>query len=447
MKGRVPFQKAWPLLLLVLLGLAGCGGGGGGGQAGRGSGDLNISVRFDPATRNVPGYADRVRVTITLQGATTPLDPRVISRASDDGGLVNLRLESLPSGRHTIRAEALSPEPDSKVVAIAPPAGFVINPGETTPIIFSTNLATTIDRLSIDNAEQLNNPGIDVTGGSVQLGVRALSATDEVLLVNPGNGFRWTIDNSTVAEITEGGLLTPVGDGLTAVRVELPTSDGSERTSTPLRVVGPRGEAGFTIEWGAVTINKDIEGFIKGITARLFRNNIEIASANFNRGGRTDAFSQLVKFPGDFPYGANYELRLEGRNRSNTIIARASLADFIVPLDTNNPRIVSTIPNDLARLVFVRGEGGGIGGAELEDGESFDLSVNQTATFRLNGRTVGGQTILSHQDIRVVGSDPNIITVTDSSDKVEVRGVASGTATITASTDGGPSATLTVRVP
>lgn len=437
----------WAAATVVAVMLGGCAGSGADGDS-RAPGDVEMKIRFDAVARNVPGYADRVRVTITLQGSSQPEPPRIVSRPGDAGGEATLRIESVPVGRHLVRVEALTPEPDSRVVALTPNVGFLVQSNRSTTLIFSNDLTSTIGTLVIDEAASLADPGIDVSQESVQLGASArnIDDPDEILLQTPGKGFRWSIGDRSVAEITEDGVLTPIGDGSTTVTVRLGTPSGEIEATTPLRITGPRGTAGLAIEWGAVTINKDVPGYIKGITAKLVRNNVEVASATFNRAGNNNAHTATVTFPGDFPFGADYELRLEGKNRDNVVIAAATLTGVVIPFDENNPRLVSTLVDTISKLVFVRSDAGSIGGDEFENGSTMNLSVNAKATLRCQARNAGNVTVLRHIDIQVESTDPSIVSVEDNSDRADVTGVAPGTAQVRGITDGGPSITITVIV-
>lgn len=433
----------WLFLLAVAVFLGGCAGSSdNGGPTGPGS--LLASAVFDPIDRNLPGYAASLRLTITLQGSSTNLDPVLIARPGDDGGEASQTISNLPAGRHILQAEALSN--DGRVVAVAQNVGFLIRSQETTPLRFSSGLASTIDRVEIDNAEQLENPGIDVSMPPTQLGCRAVDRNGDVLLINPGNGFRWSCDNDAVAEITVGGVITPIGAGTANLTVQLQTSDGLKRKTVPLRVTGPTGLAGFKVEWGPVTVNKSVPGYVKSLVATLIRNGVTLGTATINRRAGNDAYFEDATFPGEFAAGTNYRIEIQARNRSEGIVGTATLTNVIVPFSQENAQLVSTLNAPIDQLVIFQSDQSGIGtGRQLQNGETVTMNVGQTLRFRGEGRR-GGIPSLSHQDIAFTVPLNSQIRLTDARAECTIEALASGSVTVTATADGGPSATMVIQV-
>lgn len=429
------------LAALQLVVLGGCGGSDGAATPDQGS--LVVSAIFDPIAKNVPGYADHVRLTITLEGQKNPLAPKEIQRPGDSGGTGTLKLTGLPAGRHVVKVEALTS--DDKVVAISPNVGFLIRKGLETELTVSSSLNTTVDRISIDNAAELFNPGVPVDKPPFQLGARALDDKDVVLLQNPGNGFKWSCDNNAVATITEGGVLKPEGNGTANITVTLDTPSGVKTATAKLKVTGPVGDAGFVVQWGPVNLNKSVPGYVKGVTATLLRNNVELITNNFNRQGRTDAFDLTAIFTGQYGYGNNYQIRIEGKSRENNVTQVVVLDNVTVPFDSNNPPTVSDL-GGVATVVLIRTDTIGIG-QRLEEGEVVELKVGDTMKLRAQGETAAGTPVIGHADIAVLGPPSNdVISVSDQANEATVTANGVGTATITATADGGPTMTITVNV-
>jgi hypothetical protein len=442
-------MKRLTLLILTLtvlcLALIGCGGSGSDDASSRGPGSLEITAVFEPASRDLPGYANRLRLTITLQGSSVPLDPIFIQRTGDAGGPATINLATVPSGRHLIVPEALSES--GQVVAVAPPLNVFVVSGRVTRLRISSGLSSTIDRVAVDDAAALENPGLDVSDPPRQLGARALSSDGTVLLQNPGNGFVWSCDNPAVATITPGGIITAVGAGTANLTVSLRTPEGQKSSRTPLRVNGPVGAASFIVEWGAVNVNKAIPGYVKGITATLSRNGVNLATATFNRQNRLDAFDLTATFPGEFAAGDNYRIEITGTNRSNQTVGTATLTNVVVPFNSSNPSRVAVLTGGIDVVKMFRTDtGGGFGiGDELDEGATVTIRVGGTFRIRTEGQRAGIPA-LTHQDIAVTTGDAGVASVSDTRTEATITGVAPGTTVILVTADGGPSTFLNVVV-
>ena len=195
MKGR------WLLALAAIC--AGCGGGGGGGGAG--SGGIKVTAAFDPYTRTVPGYADRLEVILTpppgvvLPPGTSNLAN--LTRANPEFTFSGL-VPSTLNYRLDMRAFTESAVVGTAIV-VTPVAG-----GQTATVDVSNNLTTTISKIDVTGPQFATNSWL-------QMSATAKNAFNQVLFT--GAGFSWGATDPTVISVDATGRMTGLQRGYTNV--------------------------------------------------------------------------------------------------------------------------------------------------------------------------------------------------------------------------------------
>jgi hypothetical protein len=184
-------EKLLRWTVLFLLGLAGCGGGGGP----SGPGAIKVTAAFDPYTRTVPGYADRLEVTI-LAPPGTVLPPGTPNLANLTRTSTQFTFSNLPAAKgYQLTMRAFT---EGAVVGTALTV-LDVNAGQTATLDASNNLTTTIARIDVTGPQF-------ATANWLQMAATAKNAAGQVLF--SGEGFSWgAMDPSIVAVDSEGRML------------------------------------------------------------------------------------------------------------------------------------------------------------------------------------------------------------------------------------------------
>ncbi len=223
--------------LLFAFVLVGCGGGGGGSSSGR----LTVVADFADPTREVPGYADTLRVSVTPPaGVSLPANlqsPFLLTRASATRVLGNLTPSALP---YLLDMEALT---DGAVVGVAQRSVFV-TAGSSQEIDVSANLQSEIASVEIEGPTHVT------VEHNVQYTAFAKDAGGLTLF--SGAGFAWTSTNPLVLIVDEDtGFAIPRGPGTVTVRATL---KGTALFATLVVDVVVGDEVGITIDPPAAVV-------------------------------------------------------------------------------------------------------------------------------------------------------------------------------------------------
>ncbi len=223
--------------LALALALVGCGGGGGGSSVGR----LTVTADFADPTREVPGYADTLRVTVTppagvsLPGSLT--NPFLLTRASASRVLSGLVPNASP---YAFDMEALT---DGIVVGTVQRSVFV-TAGMSQEIDVSAFLQSEIASVEVEGTTSAT------VGNNVQYTAHAKNSTGQTLF--SGAGFAWTSTNPLVLIIdADTGFAIPRAPGTVTVRATL---KGTTVSGTLQVDVALGGEIGVTIDPPAAVV-------------------------------------------------------------------------------------------------------------------------------------------------------------------------------------------------
>jgi hypothetical protein len=188
--------------------LCSCGGSSGGGVK---KGSVSIVSEFAPPTREVPGYADTLRVLVTPP-PNVALPPGVASQFD------------LARGDQTRLLAGLTPSDvpyrfDMQALTDGVPVGYairtlIVGPGSSQEIDVSANLQSEIDSIFIEGDPNL------VLDQNTQFTAHARNSAGQTLF--SGAGFQWvSTDPQTVLVDAETGLAIPRALGNCAVRATL----------------------------------------------------------------------------------------------------------------------------------------------------------------------------------------------------------------------------------
>lgn len=213
MRSRSPFVF-WFLLLcgalaFGLLPLTGCGSAGGTSATVNTVGRAQLTFRWpERTTRLIPFASNSIRVRLVAENRL--LGEALLVRPTN-GGLATTSFDRLPVGSVTVEATAY-PDADGSGVAQAT--------AQTTATIVANQiaevrltLASTIDRVEVSPS----TASLDV-GQTVQLTATAKNATGETVLTAL-SAFTYTADNTAVATVAAGGLVTAAGAGTANITV------------------------------------------------------------------------------------------------------------------------------------------------------------------------------------------------------------------------------------
>lgn len=211
------------LLTISGLFLNGCGSAGGTMSSPTASvGRARLTIRWPSRTdtRLIPFAANSIHVRLTNADGSRLFGDSLLVRPAD-GGPAAVSFERLPIGPLTVTATAY-PGNDGSGVGQA-------TAQTTTDIVanqiaeFRLTLASTIDHLEVSPTT-----ASVTTGETVQITATAKSAAGEVVLTDSST-FTYTSDNTAVATVAPGGLVTATGAGTTNITV---TETESGKTGT-----------------------------------------------------------------------------------------------------------------------------------------------------------------------------------------------------------------------
>ena len=212
-------------------------------------GDISLTILslWESATRDVPGYADELRVTVKAPEGVllfiTP-NPFVLTRAAPVNALTGLMHDVEP---YTVSMEALT---DGVVVGTAA-RNVVITDGENMEIDVSANLDTSIASIEVEGASVLE------TGESSQFIAHAKDSQGTTLFSSPG--FTFVSNNPSVLSIDlDTGLATANAGGIAIVVATLTGTSLSDQMGV---TVGSASKITFTSRrdgnWEIYLMNDD----------------------------------------------------------------------------------------------------------------------------------------------------------------------------------------------
>ncbi|MCS7264159.1 MAG: carboxypeptidase-like regulatory domain-containing protein [Armatimonadetes bacterium] len=198
----------WFVWILALMTLMGCGGGI---VQKVSSGLLTVVVRFPPQ-RAIPPEAQRVRVQVTGQGLTQPLE-QIAERPYPEGGEVRVIFRNVPVGPKTVSATAEDRYGTHRAIGTAE-TNIIANQTTTVAIELAlTNLASVVGRIINIRTGQ---PAVNVT---IRLGDRqGVSQTDGNFVVTnvPEGSHTLTVSSpeyrSYSKDVTVSVPLTDLGE-------------------------------------------------------------------------------------------------------------------------------------------------------------------------------------------------------------------------------------------
>ena len=238
------------LLAIVLLALFGCGGGGGGGHASSGTGGSGVSTVAGASFQ----IAWPARSKAIAAGSTSAQSARVVLAAAS------------ASGADVTVAVVRDANPAAYVGTYAVPVAIEAGTGIFRATFFATNDGTGAVVSMANGAYTTTNGSLGIgtvtlvgtikavavlalgtlTAGTaaVQLAAQATDATGALVAITPGSVHGSLSGSTTVASLTDDGVLTPLAAGTATVRVAVDGASGSFTVDA-----APVAGAAFAIAW------------------------------------------------------------------------------------------------------------------------------------------------------------------------------------------------------
>ncbi|RYG32207.1 DUF3500 domain-containing protein [bacterium] len=193
--------------LLLWAATAACGGSSGGSsESTTATGGATLTIIWPEATRLIPVASNSIKVTF-LQGLTT-VSTQTVTRPTT-GNTSTVTFPTLPSTTLTLKAEAFPNTSGGGVAQASASKGVTILANDT--INVAITMASTISTISVTPA----SPAVAV-GSTTELVGTALNASGATVLVSTATAS-WTSSDTSVATVTQAGVVTGVSEGTATI--------------------------------------------------------------------------------------------------------------------------------------------------------------------------------------------------------------------------------------